>query len=463
MTEIESLRAERTAKLAEARAIHAKGEAEKRTLTPDEQTAFDDLVASVDDHEMRITGIEDQMAADAAGTAPADTGAAPVQANSLVRSSKLADLEAKSKRPAVRRSSPIDAPAYVRDFGDRQATADRSLALRGWLGFHSVSGASNSQREAAQRSGLELANNRISFKLGAKAPKTQAEARAQSLTNAAGGYLVPQGFVNQLEASLLSFGGMREVATILRTAEGNSLPIPTVSDHANVGAILAENTQVSEQDITFSQITLAAYKYSSKLIRVSAELLQDGAIDLESFIGGALGERIARILNTHFTTGDNSSKPQGISASGAGKTAGSASAITFDELLDLQHSLDPAYRANAKFMMHDTTFKLVRKLVDDQNRPIFMNDLSATSPGTLFGVPVVINQDVAVIGASAKTIYYGDFSKYIIRDVQEFTLLRLEERYADYHQVGFVGFSRHDGRILDAGTDPIKHLVMAAS
>ena len=114
-------------------------------------------------------------------------------------------------------------------------------------------------------------------------------------------------------------------------------------------------------------------------------------------------------------------------------------------------------------MMHDTTFKLVRKLVDDQNRPIFMSDLSATSPGTLFGVPVVINQDVATVAASAKAIYYGDFSKYLIRDVQDFTLLRLEERYADYHQVGFVGFSRHDGRILDAGTDPIKHLVMAAS
>jgi len=256
---------------------------------------------------------------------------------------------------------------------------------------------------------------------------------------------------------------MREVATILRTDSGNDLPIPTVSDHANVGAILAENTQVSEQDITFAQITMKAYKYSSKLIRVSAELLQDSAIDLESFIGGALGERIARILNTHFTTGDNSSKPQGISASGAGKTGSSASAITFDELLDLQHSLDPAYRANAKFMMNDTTFKAVRKLVDDQNRPIFLNDLSATSPGTLFGVPVVINQDVAVIAASAKVIYYGDFSKYLIRDVQDFTLLRLEERYADYHQVGFVGFSRNDGRILDAGTDPIKHFVMAAS
>ena len=458
MNEIETLRAERTAKLAEARSIHAKGEAEKRQLTPDEQTAFDNLVAQVDDHEMRITDLESAMAPvdpNAVATNSADAGTA--------RSEKLSALEVQSKRPAARRSSPIEAPAFVRDFNDRQATTDRALALRGWLGFHSVNGASDAQRVAAQRSGLELGNNRLSFKLNSKAPKNQAEARAQSLTSSAGGYTVPQGFINQLEASLLAFGGMREVATVLRTAEGNDLPIPTVSDHANVGAILAENTQVAEQDITFSQITLKAYKYSSKLIRVSAELLQDSAIDLESFIGGALGERIARILNTHFTTGDNSSKPQGITASGAGVTAASATAITYGELVELQHSVDPAYRGNAKFMMHDSTFKAIRKLLDGQNRPIFQPDITAASPGTLLGSPIVINQDCATIAASAKAVFFGDFSKYIIRDVQDFTLLRLEERYADYHQVGFVGFSRHDGRILDAGTDPIKHLVLAAS
>jgi HK97 family phage major capsid protein len=458
MNEIETLRAERTAKLSEARAIHAKGEAEKRQLTPEEQTAFDALVAQVDDHEMRITDLESMMA-------PVDPNA--VQANSTdagtARSEKLSALEVQSKRPAARRSSPIEAPAFVRDFNDRQATSDRALALRGWLGFHSVNGASDAQRVAAQRSGLELGNNRLSFKLNAKAPKTQGEARAQSTSGSAGGYTVPAGFLNQLEASLLAFGGMREVATVLRTAEGNSLPIPTVSDHANVGAILSENSQVAEQDVTFGQITLGAYKYSSKLIRVSAELLQDSAIDLESFIGGALGERIARILNTHFTTGDNSSKPQGITASGAGVTAASATAITYGELVELQHSVDPAYRGNAKFMMHDSTFKAIRKLLDSQNRPIFQPDISASSPGTLLGSPVVINQDCATIAASAKAVFFGDFSKYLIRDVQDFTLLRLEERYADYHQVGFVGFSRHDGRILDAGTDPIKHLVLAAS
>jgi len=450
MENIESLRELRNKSLAQAKEIHAKGEAEKRALTPEEQAAFDNLMAQVDDHEVRISDLE---------------AAAGIQANDIAdaavaRSSKLAKAEEASKKVAVRKSAPIEAPAYVRDFNDKQSTEDKKLALRGWLGYHSIEGITDRQREAAQRSGLDLHNNKLSFRLGGKAPRNVQEARAQSLTGSAGGYTVPQGFLNQLEESLLAFGGMREVATVLRTDSGNDLPIPTVNDTGNVGAILAENSQVAEQDMTFAQITLKAYKYSSKLVRVSAELLQDTAIDLESFIGNALGNRIARILNTHFTTGDNSSKPQGVVNAGTGVTCASASAITYGELLDLQHSVDPSYRANARFMMHDSTLKAIRKLVDDQNRPIFQADITGASPGTLLGMPIVINQDIATIATGAKAIVCGDFSKYIIRDVTDFTLLRLEERYADYHQVGFVGFSRHDGRILDAGTDPLKVLVM---
>lgn len=449
MENIESLRELRNKSLAEARAIHAKGEAEKRALTPEEQAAFDSLMAEVDDHEVRISALE--------GAAPQSNDNADA---AVARSSKLAKAEEASKKVAVRKSAPIEAPSYVRDFNDKQSTEDKKLALRGWLGYHSIEGITDRQREAAQRSGLDLHNNKLSFRLGGKAPRNVQEARAQSLTGSAGGYTVPAGFLNQLEESLLAFGGMREVATVLRTDSGNDLPIPTVNDTGNVGAILAENSQVAEQDMTFAQITLKAYKYSSKLVRVSAELLQDTAIDLESFIGNALGNRIARILNTHFTTGDNSSKPQGVVNAGTGVTCASASAITYGELLDLQHSVDPSYRANARFMMHDSTLKAIRKLVDDQNRPIFQADITGASPGTLLGMPIVINQDIATIATGAKAIVCGDFSKYIIRDVTDFTLLRLEERYADYHQVGFVGFSRHDGRILDAGTDPLKVLVM---
>src|SRR5690606_11276142 len=142
----------------------------------------------------------------------------------------------------------------------------------------------------------------------------------------------------------------------IETATGNAIPWPTLDDTSNKGSLLTENTQVNPQDLTFNTKTLNAYKYSSDLILVSNELLQDSALDVESIIRMALAERIGRILNEHFTTADGSSKPHGIvTASSLGVTAASQSAITADELIDLEHSVDPAYRSDpsCRFMFND--------------------------------------------------------------------------------------------------------------
>ncbi|MED5458632.1 MAG: phage major capsid protein, partial [Pseudomonadota bacterium] len=156
------------------------------------------------------------------------------------------------------------------------------------------------------------------------------EMRAQSVgTASAGGDLVPEGFVYELERALLAYGGMRQVSSTIRTESGNDLPWPTVNDTSNAGAILAENTEVSEQDVTFGSTTLGAFKYTSKLVRVSEELMQDSAFNLTSELGSLLGERIARILNTHFTTGSGSGQPMGVvEASPVGKTCDATGEFT---------------------------------------------------------------------------------------------------------------------------------------
>lgn len=295
------------------------------------------------------------------------------------------------------------------------------------------------------------------------------EFRAQSVgTTTAGGYLVPEGFSNALEESMLEFGGMREAATVFGTASGNDLPWPTVDDTAQKGAILAENTAVAEQDFTFGQIVFKAYKYSSKLVKVSVELLQDSAFDLNAYLVGALGTRLARITNEHFTTGTNSAQPQGVvTGSSVGKTGatGQTTTIIYDDIVDLLHSVDPAYRRSPKaaFMCNDSMIKVIRKLKDANNLPLWEPSIKVGEPDSILGKRVIVNQDVAAPAASAKSLLFGDFSKYMIRDVKGVTVLRLNERYADAHQVGFLAFMRADGRIMDAGTDPIKHYANSAT
>lgn len=290
------------------------------------------------------------------------------------------------------------------------------------------------------------------------------EFRAQSVgTTTAGGFTVPDEMMLPIEVALLQWGAMRQVARILSTPTGGDLPIPTNDDTANKGEIIGENTTVNEQDLVFAQIIMQAYKYSSKMIRLSVELLQDSATNMPAFLGSALGTRIGRITNDHFTTGTGTAQPRGIvvAAGNSGVTAGTAGALTHSELLTLKHSVDPAYRANgAGFMWNDSTFRIAKSMVDLQGRPIWLPSLIPGEPPTFDGDPYTINQSMAG-GAAAKGVLYGDFQKYLIREVRGITLQRLDERFAELHQVAFLAFARFDGDLLDAGTDPVKYLTTA--
>lgn len=281
---------------------------------------------------------------------------------------------------------------------------------------------------------------------------------AQSVgTGSGGGYLVPTGFSDLLEQFLKAYGGMRTHARILATPTGNTINWPTVDDTANVGEIINENSAYNAQDIAFGQVNLGAFKYSSKIVLVSVELLQDSFFPIESLVAEMLAVRIGRITNTHFTTGASpgTATPFGVVAqAGAGKVgvAGQTTSIITDDIFDLKHAVDPAYRQGAMFMMADSSLKVLKKLKDSTGRPLWQPALSGLAnpvPDTIDGDPYFINQDVVAMAANAKSVVYGNFSKYCIRDAKDVTILRLVERYAELGQVAFLAFSRHDGRCLN--------------
>lgn len=295
------------------------------------------------------------------------------------------------------------------------------------------------------------------------------EQRAMGVaTGAGGGFLAPDSFVARVEQALLEFGGMRSVATIMRTADGNDIAMPTSNDTTNTGELLAENTAASEQDLTVGQVVLKSYMYSSKIIKASYQFLQDAAIDVEGWLAARIAERIGRITNTHFTTGAGANLPSGIvtgATSGVSGATGQTTIVTWDDLISLEHSIDPAYRGpGCRYMFADSTLQAIRKLKDGNGQYLWQ-PASPTlgTPSMINGWPYTINQDVAVMAASAKSVLFGRLDKYIIRDVRGLAVMRLEERYAEYLQVGFLGFSRHDGILIDAGTNPVKYYSNSAS
>ena len=340
-------------------------------------------------------------------------------------------------------------------------------ALVAWCKRKAGQDVSDELREAAHRCGVSLESDTYKVNLrngngGFNNEGFGTEYRAQSTTDAAGGYTIPEGFSGELERQLLAYGGLRRVARVIRTDSGNDIPWPTNNDTGNSGSILAENTQVSEQDTTFASKLLQAHKYTSDLVRVSQELLSDSFFPLGEELGRMLGERIGRAQAAHFVDGTGSSQPEGIITGGtSGVTAASATAITFDELIDLEASLDPAYAAspNVGWAMNKSTKAAIRKLKDSNGQYLWQIGTTAADPDTLLGKPVVIVQEMDSIATGNKPVVIADFSKYIIRDSQGMRMIRMQERYADYDQVGFVGFMRTDALVLQSAA--VKFITMA--
>jgi len=284
------------------------------------------------------------------------------------------------------------------------------------------------------------------------------EARAQGTTpTSAGGFMIPQGFRDVLIETLKYYSGVRDNVTTIQTSSGNLLPWPKMDDTGNVGAILAENTQAGQVDLTVGQTQLGAYMYTSNIVLVSLQLLQDAIIDVNQLVPRKLGERLGRIQNQHFTTGTGTSQPWGIgTAPTTGATGGTGQQLTviYDDLITLIHSIDYAYRAragdSAKWMMRDSTLAAVRRLKDTQGHPLWQPTLQAGVPDNLLGYQVITNNDLPAMASTTKSILFGDFrAGYVIRDVLGIQAIRLEERYADWLQVGFLAFMRSDGVVQD--------------
>lgn len=467
---------EQLKKLAEERAALVD---QIRALTPEEQAQLDTLEARVNELDQKVAEIEAAIEMDPAedvapagdpqmNSAPkADEVRAKLDASGE-RITKL--LESIEKATTKRSQSPMSAPNYVKDLNDRKWNSDRKLAMRGW--FLQGSGrATDEHRQAAQNVGVNIANRDFNIRLFDTQPRSAAEIEQRGTatlvagTGSLGGYSVPTTLVQNIEKALLYFNPLRSVAKVLRTESGETLNIPANDDTSNKGEMLAEGSAVTVLDTTLTQIAVGAYTMNSKVLKLSWQLLEDNAVDLEGYVGELLGERLGRIMADYAATGTGSSQPQGVAASTAGKTTASATAITAAEILDLIHSVDFAYRQSpgAALMMHDSVWLYVRKLLDGQNRPLFTDGTrtdKAFAP-TVYGFPVIINNSLnSAITTGLKTMVFGDFSNYfLIRDVANIRLQRLDELYAANGAVGFMAWARTDSKITHSGA--IKHMVQA--
>ena len=290
------------------------------------------------------------------------------------------------------------------------------------------------------------------------------------------GFFVPAGFVYDVETALKYYAPLLDgkVFDVLETASGQPLPYPTNNDTTQEAQVVGEGVGVAEQDITAGHINLGAWKYTTGLVRVSLELLQDSAFNLESFLADRFAIRLGRGYERDLTVGTGVNQPTGIitdvlasgavpvvaagSSESSGGTETGANSIGYTDLVRLEHSVDPAYRPNAKYILHDLTVSSIQRILDKFGRPLWTPGIKDNTPNTINGYEYVIDQHMPTVAASANTVLFGDLKKFLVRKVKDLTVLRLDERYADFGQVAFVGFARIDSRLIDAGTHPVNLL-----
>jgi HK97 family phage major capsid protein len=278
-------------------------------------------------------------------------------------------------------------------------------------------------------------------------------------TTTEGGYTVQTEIASTVIDALKDYSGVMDVAEILRTANGAALNFPSSDGTAETGEQIAENITATGADPVFGSVPLNVYKFSSKVVAVPFELLQDSQVDIEAFIMKRLRQRLGRILNTRFTTGSGAGQPNGlVTASSAGKVGvvGQTLTIIYDDLVDLIDSVDIAYQSGkVGFMFAQSMRKVIRKLKDTSGRPIWMPSYEAGIAGkmaeTLMGFDVKINNDMAAPGANNKTVLFGDLSQYKVRVAMEMQMFRFSDSaYTKLGQIGFLAWMRAGGNLVDA-------------
>lgn len=405
------LRAKRAKLIDDARAL-ANGE----TMTAEQATQFDAMMAEADQIKGQIDRIEK---AEAANKELAAGIAARAENNGTSPDEQEAD-EKRHERVFV---------AWLRGGIDALAGEDRAFAM---------------QRVQAYQANFKNAGD-----MGTG-------------TGPGGGYLVPPAFAAQLLVALKEYFTALNLFDEITGGTGADLPWPTNDDTSRRAKIIGENQQVGQGNMNFGQVSLKAFLYATDAILVPWTLMQDSFMDLDAFIRTAIATAFGRTLADDLTIGTGVGMPQGVlTAAAAGPTAKGAN-LVYDDFVELIHSVNRAYRSGAVFMMNDNSTKALHLLKDTQGRPLWVPSLVTGMPDTFAGYPIEVNESMPDIAAGATPILFGNLKNYKFRMVKQVSVVRLNERYADYLQTGYFGYARFGGG-LPSAAQPIKKLVMPAA
>lgn len=274
------------------------------------------------------------------------------------------------------------------------------------------------------------------------------------LTQGNNGSIVPTTIANRIIKAVRDMVPFLSLADVVYT--NGKLSVPVYGEDATnyiKADYVDEGTDLSDNIGKFTTVDLNGFVIGS-LALVSNKLKDNTDLNVVDFVVNQVAEAIAEKLEKEFVTG--STKITGITSATNGVTAAAATAITYDELVSLKHSLKQRFRANARWIMNPATYTALCKLKDNNGQPYFKED-----EYKILGVPVIESDSMPTIAASAKAIVFADLSGYTIKATKSVEIRVLREKFSTKNMLGVLAFGEYDARITDS--KKIAVLTMKAS
>ena len=410
-------------------------EMSKRELSTDESATLAKCVEDIRQIDARLATLEGEINSTEETTPADESNAVAESVRSLPPTPKPMPM-------------PSRAPAYVRDYGDRNLRHNQDLAFRGWL---LQDAAGDEHHKAARSLGVNIRSRSATVTIDTRAAGDPMSTKAAGK----GKEFVPVEFSTEYVKYLKALCPIRNFCKTLTTSNGHKIEIPVVNDSA-VGVWINENDAKPLDEFASANITLDAFKVVSKIVKVSEEMLRDSAIPLASILAEALGQRVARAQEAKFMVGSGTNEPQGIvTGAGVAGTTGTAASLAISDLLTLMYSVDSAYRdaPSAAFIVNDATLMALhnQRLTATGGEPALVTDFrEPRAPMTLFGRPIIVCGGMPSGTASGTAAaVFGDLSNFVIRDVQGIILKVTEHLYWANNQIGYLSEAFCDSRVLN--------------
>ncbi len=272
---------------------------------------------------------------------------------------------------------------------------------------------------------------------------TEQRASEIQLTQGNNGVIVPVSIANRIITAVRDRVPFLTLADVVST--NGKLSVPVYGEDATnyiKADYLDETADLTDNVGKFTSIDLTGYVIGA-LALVSNKLKDNTDIDVVNFIVQQVAEAMANKLETEFVNG-TSGKISGILSATGGVTAASATAVTYDELVNLKHSLKQRFRSNARWIMAPGTYTEICKLKDNNKQPYFKED-----EYKILGLPVHESDSMPAMAAGKKAIVLADLSGYTIKATRNVEIQLLREKFATKNMIGVLAFGEYDAKITD--------------